>query len=160
MSILNVDTIQANTISSSTGTTALTIDSSGRVLRATVPAFTVWNVSGVGSLTGDFLLNTVILNNGGHYSTSTGVFTAPVSGLYYFSLTGFTENNTSGSSNIGIRRNGVQIVRTFTNEAVNTYRPFAVQCTLSLSTNDTVRPFSNIDLHSNQNPVFTGYLLG
>ena len=155
MSILRVDQIQH-----SNGTAALTIDSSGRVLRATVPAFTVWNVSGVGVLTGDFLLNTVILNNGGHYSTSTGVFTAPVAGLYYFGFSGFTEANASGSSNIGIKRNGVQIVRTFTSEAVNTYRPFATECTLSLAANDTVRPFSSVDLHSNQNPVFTGYLIG
>ena len=155
MSILRVDTIQH-----SNGTAALTIDSSGRVLRATVPAFTAWNISGGGSLTGDFLLNTVILNNGNHYNTGTGVFTAPVSGLYYFSFTGFTDNTVSGSSNIGIKKNGAQIVRTYTNEAVSTYRPFATECILSLAANDTVRPFSSVDIHSNQNPVFTGYLIG
>jgi hypothetical protein len=156
MSILRVNQIQH-----STGTAALTIDSSGRVLRATVPAFTVWNVGGgASSLTGDFLLNTVILNNGNHYNTGTGAFTAPVSGIYYFSLTGFTQNSVSGSSNIGIKKNGTQVVRTFTSEATSTYRPFATECTISLAANDTVRPFSNVELHANENPVFTGYLIG
>jgi hypothetical protein len=155
MSILRVNEIQH-----SNGTTSLTLDTSGRVLRSNVPAFTVWNVGGAGSLTGDIILNTVILNSGGHYSTSTGNFTAPVSGLYYFSFTGFTQNSASGSSNIGIRRNGSVVVRTFTSEAVNTFRPFATEAILQLSANDTVIPFSNVELHANQNPVFTGYLIG
>lgn len=28
------------------------------------------------------------------------------------------------------------------------------------SANDTIRPHSGISLHSNQNPVFSGYLIG
>ena len=160
MSILNVGEVQTNLIKSTTGTTALTIDASGIVLSPNVPAFTSWNVGLVTPLSGNIILNTIILNNGGHYSSATGNFTAPISGLYYFSFTGFTENNASGINNIEIRRNNLQVVRTFTSEAVNTYRPFATECIISLATNDTVRPYSFIDIHPNQNPVFTGYLLG
>ena len=163
MSILNVGEVQANFIKSTTGNTALNIDASGRVLSPNVPAFTSWNFAPdppYTPLSGNIILNTIILNNGNHYSTSTGNFTAPVSGLYYFSFTGFTEANASGSNNIEIRRNNTAIVRTFTSESVNTYRPFATECIISLATNDTVRPYSSIDIHPNQNPVFTGFLLG
>jgi hypothetical protein len=162
MSILNVGEVQTNFIKSTTGTTALTIDASGRVLSPNRPAFTACNinVTGIPVLSGDIILNTIILNNGNHYSTSTGNFTAPVSGLYYFSFTGFTENNASGVNSIEIRRNNTAIVRTYTSESVNTFRPFATECTLSLAANDTVRPYSFIDIHPNRNPVFTGYLLG
>jgi hypothetical protein len=162
MSILNVGEVQANFIKSTTGNTALSIDSSGIVLNSNRPAFTARNISatGIPILSGNIILNTIILNNGNHYSTSTGNFTAPLSGLYYFSFTGFTEANASGSNNIEIRLNNTAIVRTFTNEAVNTYRPFATECIISLATNDTVRPYSFIDIHPNQNPVFTGFLLG
>ncbi len=175
MSILRVNTLQdltgsspafpilkTNTIQTISGNTALSINSSGIVLSPNRPAFTALNanVNVFPSLNGIIILNTTILNNGNHYSTSTGNFTAPVSGLYYFSFTGFTEANASGTNNIEIRRNSVPIVRTYTNEPVNTHRPFATECIISLETNDTVRPYSFIDIHSNQNPVFTGFLLG
>jgi len=141
------------------GTEALRIDSSGRVTMPYQPAFSARNVSG-GTLSGNIVLNTIILNNGGHYSTSTGNFTAPVAGMYYFSFTGFTENNSSGSSDISIEKNGTAIVRTFTSEATNTYRPFAVDCIVSLAANDAVRPHSGIQLHGNLNPNFSGHLIG
>lgn len=155
MSILKVDTIQ-----NSVGTNALLIDSAARVARQNVPAFTAWNrTANFTPMSGDIILNTIILNNGSHYSTSTGNFTAPIAGLYFFSFTGFTDNTTSGSNNIEIRKGGSTIVRTYTSEATSTHRPFATQCVISLAVGETVRPWSGIDLYPNQNPVFSGFLL-
>jgi hypothetical protein len=145
---------------SANATERFRIDSSGRVTTPNQPAFTAHNINLGGSLSGNIVLNTIILNNGNHYSTVTGNFTAPVAGLYYFSFTGFTENSASGSNNISIQKNGTDVVRTFTSEAVNVYRPFATECIISLAANDTVRPNSGIQLHGNQNPVFTGFLIG
>lgn len=48
----------------------------------------------------------IIYNSGGHYSTTNSRFTAPVSGLYYFN---FSTWHTSGTTRVGIRRNGAYI---------------------------------------------------
>jgi hypothetical protein len=69
------------------GTTArMTIDSSGRVIMPYQPAFMVTGVNGqAGYASGtDFVYSNTRFNIGGHYSTSTGRFTAPISGRYAF----------------------------------------------------------------------------
>ncbi len=153
MGTLNLGT--GVTLSNSGSTLSLT----GRITKSSQPAFCARNVGGT-TLSGNIVLNTIILNNGGHYSTATGNFTAPVAGMYYFSLTGFTQNNTSGSADIAIQKNGTTVVRTYSSEATGTYRMFAVDCIISLSANDTVRPNSGITIHGNLNPNFSGYLIG
>ena len=138
----------------------MSIDGSGRVTMPYQPAFCARTVGSVSPLSGNIVLNTIILNNGNHYSTSTGNFTAPIAGMYYFSFTGFTENSSSGSADISIQKNGTSVVRTYTSEATGTYRPFAVDCIVSLAANDTVRPNSGIEIHGNLNPNFSGFLIG
>ena len=65
------------------GTERMRIDSAGRVTMPYQPAFTVTHSSNA-SLSGTIILDTPTLNIGGYYSTSTGRFTAPVGGSYYF----------------------------------------------------------------------------
>jgi len=84
-SILKVNTIQDATNSN----TALSIDSSGRVTRNVIPSFravraSAGNVtySAGANISADF--DTTTFNVGNCFSTSTGKFTAPVDGLYYF----------------------------------------------------------------------------
>ena len=78
-SVLKVDTIQ-----SSGGTTGLTIDSSGRVLMPQVPMFQVHTSSNSYSTDdGTVPYNTVEIDVGSNFNTSTYKFTAPITGYYH-----------------------------------------------------------------------------
>jgi len=67
------------------GTTAQTIDSSGRVLTPARPAFFAYISSNV-TATGIIAFDTVKYNQGSHFNTSNGTFTCPVAGLYLFNF--------------------------------------------------------------------------
>lgn len=73
------------------GTERMRIDSAGRVTTPYQPMFECSPSSNIGlSTTADtkMVFNTLFENIGSHYSTSTGRFTAPVAGTYYFYVAG------------------------------------------------------------------------
>ena len=117
MSTLIANTLQGiNTVKYDDSTTAMTIDSSGRVLQPAKPAFSVRNARST-SFRGSNLFGgsdtTVIFDIGNNFATSgtnDGGFVAPVSGVYSFSVMGFqsndVQNNDSGSFYIALNKNG------------------------------------------------------
>ena len=67
-------------------TTSMTVDSSGHAVMPQRPYFsgTKTNQSVSGSTNTILIPDTMQNNNGSHYSTSTGKFTAPVNAVYTF----------------------------------------------------------------------------
>ena len=70
----------------------------GRIM-SNQPRFFAWSNSGsVGfSGSGPIVLNSTAYNSGSHYSTGTGYFTAPVNGVYHFTVGVYTYNATQFS---------------------------------------------------------------
>ena len=101
-SILNVDQIR-----NAAGTTALSIDSSGRVTKPQQIAFLAsssgsTHTTNIGNVL-DF--GVVVINKGNHYNASTYTFTAPVAGLYNFYWQVYEQNGT-GVKQIALQKNG------------------------------------------------------
>ena len=89
MSTLITDNVNTGTIKSSGGTTAITIDSSGRVTEPAKPYLFAQNAGGQNvtpsGFTGVIPYDNILGNSGISLNTSTFKFTVPVTGLYNIS---------------------------------------------------------------------------
>lgn len=144
-SILNVDKIRAASgttnvidIDSSCNTTALTIDSSGRVLRPVIPyTFATFVNSGAYvSISADSILDFSVaaVNDGNHYNTSTYKFVCPVDGLYRVECSTLTQSNGDAYSLQPTRNSGgtvVEVGRFYTRD-----RSLSGSMTIKCSAND------------------------
>ena len=109
MSITNVNEIRVNTIQSSTGNSAFTVNSNGLVLTPNTPIFFATSNVGTHTTNAAAVLDfpTSQINIGSSYSTSTYRFTVPVSGTYYFHSTIYTQQ-ASTTATVCWRKNGTQ----------------------------------------------------
>ena len=89
---------------------SLTLDGAGRMQIPNQPSFFAYATGGFWA-SQMWIPNTTVFNNGGHYNTSNGRFTAPVTGKYFFSLNSI--GNTSGTTRLYPRINGGQPIPSF-----------------------------------------------
>ena len=160
-SILKVNTIQDATNS----TTAMTVDTAGRVLTPARPAFNVWysgsNLVSVATI----VWNNVEINVGSHYDSSNGRFTAPVTGIYFFSWFAVSISDTQFGTRLAIDGSESSHVYTFSNAASgdNQFESGSGSTMLSLNASQyvTIKVQNGTMLGaSNYHNNFCGYLLG
>ncbi len=111
------------------GTTGLNISATGQV---TMPLNVCFSAQANATSAGNYIVyNSVYVNVGGGLNTSTGIFTAPVAGVYYLSAQ-FLANGGHGDLNLLI--NGTQRAAARGNSTTA-----AVSLHYSLAVGDTVR---------------------
>lgn len=163
--IIKVDTIQNNG-----GTTAVTIASDGKMTTSQyiqqngVPRFSA-RAGAAQTAAGPGVVNftTADVNVGSCYSTSTGRFTAPVAGDYYFFYT--VMSNGANYLRTRLRKNGSTYIGPELFSENETYSRTSGAIIATLAANDYVEVIYDLQGNS-QGPVhndyrnFCGYLIG
>ena len=161
-----MSTLFVNNISHTNDTSAMTIDSAGRVNLPQLVAFTAYansNTSVNVSVCSKVPYDATIINKGNGYNNSTYVFTAPVAGVYWFSYSVWCNQSSTGRS--GFFKNGTGYGRSDypigTRAHGGGYQNDSASSAIELAANDTVdiRVYdSSVDVFGTN--YFSGYLIG
>lgn len=122
----------------------MTIDTSGYVIMPNQPAFGMATTvnGGMVAANTDIILNTGY-NGGNHVNTSSGIFTAPVAGRYYFSAWSIKNNSNGTVARLQIRKNGSTVAEARMDESGN-YCQAHCSILIDLAANDQIK-FRNND---------------
>ena len=154
-------------ISNSANATAITIDSSERVLMPSQPSFRAESAAIGYATTALIPFASVQHNVGSHFSTATNRFTAPIAGTYMFHVhVGFVRlENATNYVQLELRVNGANEVYSYHNIDVSpsNYLYLAVNTLIQLNANDYVHTqiaLSNASYYADAKELqFYGYLV-
>ena len=164
-SILKVNTIQDATNSN----TAISVDSTGRVTTPARPSFRAFR-SGAGNITyaaganisSDF--DSTTFNVGNCFSTTTGKFTAPVTGLYYFMAQMYNNSAAASLKRVYITFEGTHTSNMFGQSHTVSPNSFQNSGIINLAANDTCYVTNayadTVIFHHQTHSVFSGCLIG
>jgi hypothetical protein len=148
MSTINASNIQTSEIRfNGTSTNAITINESGLLSMTENPFYYGWRDTGTEAWetfasTSIYVYNIASENKGGHYNTSTGVFTCPLAGVYLICPSALMGQG-GGQSTLQVFKNGVNVTTRGIHSntvGVNVYyqncSTFAIDCAV----NDQLTP--------------------
>ena len=141
LATIAADGLEVDTIKNTSGTTALTVDSGGRVLNPNVVAWFVKKTSTQTASGGDELITwqSVTLNQGSGFNTSGGnanKFVAPVHGIYTCAGTFLTDTD-SDIHDVALKKNSTVVVRT-RNAQASGYETYNFTWVGEMDANDTL----------------------
>lgn len=152
----------------SEGADRLIIDSAGRLVVPNQPAFLAWSdlYSPTKNYTSEVVFNNantnglnVSTNVNGHFSSTTGAFTAPVAGRYFFAA-GFSRSG--GNATIDIYKNGSSTGVRHLSYGTD-WQPASTSLVLTLAASDFVQLYfggTNATTTSGYRIHFCGHMLG
>lgn len=121
--------------------TSLTIDSAGRVLMPSQPAFAAkFSMTKSNVINSPMLFDAVAYNVGSHYNGTTGLFTAPVAGRYQFNVNALRSSGGSTYMNLRVAINGAAQDSLYGTGYSNSFSgevAFGVSWVVNLAQNDT-----------------------
>jgi len=152
------------------GSERMKINSSGYITHSVQPGFSVRQLaqSGIDCQNSSYIafrnLHTTHFNTGNHFSSTTGMFTAPVDGNYIFGTT-FRYDAFSGSYfYVSIYKNGGTFYARDLKQQTGAYLHASVHTIMNMSANDTANVVLNssgdTSINIDHDCNFYGYLLG
>jgi len=144
------------------GVNQVTLDSRGRFLMPNQIGFGGFYRAANRTTAGNFASYTEFIsgygyNNGNHFDTTTGIFTAPISGKYIFTFQLGRDSDVSGRDILQFRVNGLAFEAI---EVFGNYQDIGNSMIVSLAPNDTVVLYYSPVVASSCYALFSGWLLG
>ena len=141
------------------------INSSGHVTTPNQPFFQAFSPATSTAAGSDIVYGGTYHNIGSHYSTSTGIFTAPVAGRYLFTASCLFNYASGGYHRLNFRFNGSvsnSYAETLENQAGTNYSTATTSAIFNMSANDTMKMSngSSVSTYGSSYGHFSGILLG